>query len=54
MRKQDEPFFDQDGSVLMNHDGEKTRTEDTVGTESLKASHEVCGRSISKEMFHSD
>jgi hypothetical protein len=45
MRKQDEPSFDQDGSILMNHEGKKPRT---VGTESLKVSHKVCGRSISK------
>ena len=27
MRKQDEPFFDQDASILMNHEGKKPRTE---------------------------
>jgi hypothetical protein len=39
MRKQDEPLFDQDGSILMNDEGKKPSTEDTVGTEWLKASH---------------
>jgi len=46
MRKQDEPLFDQDGSILMNDEGKKPCTEDTVGTEWLKASHKAFGRSI--------
>jgi hypothetical protein len=38
MRKQDEPLFDQEGSILMNDEGKKPCREDTVGTEWLKAS----------------
>jgi hypothetical protein len=46
MRKQDEPLFDQDGSILMNDEGKKPCREDTGGTERLKASHKAFGRSI--------
>jgi hypothetical protein len=37
MRKQDEPLFDQDGSILMNDEWKKPCTEDTAGMEWLKA-----------------
>ena len=46
MRKQDEPLFDQDGSILMNDEGKKPCREDTVGTAWLKAPHQAFGRSI--------
>jgi hypothetical protein len=46
MRKEDEPLFDQDGFILMNDEGKKPCTEDTAGTEWLKASHQAFGRSI--------
>ena len=56
MRKQDEPLFDEDGSIPMNHEGKKPRTEDTVGTEQLEASHEFVDVLFLKEClyFHSD
>jgi hypothetical protein len=56
MRKQDEPFFDQDGSILMNHEGKKAAHGGHGGHGVVEGVSRICGRSISKGMFvfHSD